>query len=178
MEVLPKRFAKHGLTVHPEKTKLIEFGRPRKSAASREKPNTPPDSNPGDGHGTGNGTFDFLGFTWYWARSRKGNWVIKKQTSKKRLKRTLKSYWEWCRKNRHMRIKEQHTKLCQKLRGFYQYAGVKCNYGALEAVLEGAKQAWRYWLGRRHKSRAIPWEKFHKMLDRFPLPRPRIIHQI
>ena len=178
MEVLPKRFAKHGLTIHPEKTKLIEFGRPRKSAASREKPNAPPDSNPGDGHGTGNGTFDFLGFTHYWARSRKGNWVIKKQTSKKRLKRTLKSYWEWCRKNRHMRIKDQHTKLCQKLRGFYQYAGVKCNYGALEAVLEGAKQAWRYWLGRRHKSRAIPWKKFHKLLERFPLPRPRIIHQI
>jgi group II intron reverse transcriptase/maturase len=178
MEVLPKRFAKHGLTVHPEKTKLIKFGRPWKSAASREKPNTPPDSNSGDGHGTGNGAFDFLGFTWYWARSRKGNWVIKKQTSKKRLKRTLKSYWEWCRKNRHMQIKDQHTKLCQKLRGFYQYAGVKCNYGALKAVLEGAKQAWRYWLGRRHKSRAIPWKKFHKMLARFPLPRPRIIHQI
>ena len=177
-EVLPKRFAKHGLTVHPEKTKLIGFGRPRKSAASREKPNPPPDSNPGDGPGTGNGTFDFLGFTWYWARSRKGNWVIKKQTSKKRLKRTLKSYWEWCRQNRHMRIKAQHTKLCQKLRGFYQYAGVKCNYGALEAVLEGAKQAWRYWLARRHKSRAIPWEKFHKMLERFPLPRTRIIHPI
>ncbi len=178
MELLQTRFADHGLTIHPEKTKLIEFGRPRTQAASREKPNTPPDSNSGGGHGTRNGTFDFLGFTWYWARSRKGNWVIKKQTSKKRLKRTLKSYWEWCRQNRHMRLQDQHLKLCQKLRGFYQYAGVTCNYGALEAALEGAKQAWRYWLGRRHKSRAIPWPKFQKLLERFPLPRPRIIHQI
>jgi group II intron reverse transcriptase/maturase len=178
MEVLPKRFAKHGLTIHPEKTKLIEFGRPRKQAASQEKPNTPPESKPGDGSSTGNGTFDFLGFTWYWARSRKGNWVIKKRTSKKKLKRTQKSYWEWCRHNRHMPIAEQYAKLCQKLRGFYQYAGVKCNYAALETVLESAKQAWRYWLGRRHRSRAIPWKKFNKMLARFPLPRPRIVHNI
>jgi len=178
MEVLPKRFAKHGLTIHPEKTKLIEFGRPRKQASSREKPDTSSGSKPGDGHGTGNGTFDFLGFTWYWARSRKGNWVIKKKTSKKRLKRTLKSYWEWCRTNRHLPTAEQHKKLCQKLRGFYQYAGVRFNYEALETVLEGVKHAWRYWLGRRHRSRPIVWEKFQKLLDRFPFPRPRIIHPI
>jgi group II intron reverse transcriptase/maturase len=178
MEELPKRFAQHGLTIHPEKTKLIEFGRPRKQAASQETPNTPPASNPGDGSGTGNGTFDFLGFTWYWARSRKGNWVIKKRTSKKRLKRTQKSYWEWCRINRHMLIADQYKKLSQKLRGFYQYAGVKCNYAAMETVLESVKHAWRYWLGRRHRSRAIPWPKFNKMLARFPLPRPRIIHNI
>jgi group II intron reverse transcriptase/maturase len=178
MELLPKRFAKHGLTIHPEKTKLIAFGRPGKQAASQEAPNTPPESNPGDGSGTGNGTFDFLGFTWYWARSRKGNWVIKKRTSKKRLKRTQKSYWEWCRTNRHLPIADQYKKLSQKLRGFYQYAGVKCNYAAMETVLESVKQTWRYWLGRRHRSRAIPWRKFNKMLARFPLPRPRIIHNI
>jgi group II intron reverse transcriptase/maturase len=178
MEVLPKRFAKHGLTIHPEKTKLIEFGRPRTKAASQEDPNTPSESNPDDGSSIGNGTFDFLGFTWYWARSRKGNWVIKKRTSKKRMKRTQKSYWEWCRANRHLPIAEQHQKLCQKLRGFYQYAGVSCNYAAMKTVLESVKQAWRFWLGRRHCSRAIPWDKFAKMLARFPLPRPRIVHNI
>jgi group II intron reverse transcriptase/maturase len=178
MEVLPQRFAKHGLTIHPEKTKLIAFGRPRKTAASPETPNTSPGSKPGGGPETGNGTFDFLGFTWYWARSRQGNWVIKKKTSKKRLKRTLKSYWIWCRTNRHLPLPEQQQKLSQKLRGFYQYAGVRCNYEALATVLEGVKRAWRYWLGRRHRSRPLIWEKFQKLFARFPLPRPRIIHAI
>jgi group II intron reverse transcriptase/maturase len=90
MEVLPKRFSKHGLTIHPEKTKLIEFGRPRNQAAPPAKaggtPNEPSGSKPAGAPGTGNGTFDFLGFTHYWGRSRQGNWVIKKRTSKKRIR--------------------------------------------------------------------------------------------
>jgi group II intron reverse transcriptase/maturase len=182
MEVLPKRFAKHGLTIHPKKTKLIEFGRPRKQAAPQAKaggkPNEPSGSKPGGGPGRGNGTFDFLGFTHYWGRSRKGNWVIKKRTSRKRIRRTKKSFWQWCREHRHMPIVEQHKKLCQKLRGFFQYAGVRFNYKAMESVLEDVKCTWKFWLSRRSHKGAIDWEKFQKLLKRFPLPKPRIIHQV
>jgi group II intron reverse transcriptase/maturase len=182
MEVLPKRFAKHGLTIHPAKTKLIEFGKPGSKAAPRRngrgKPNPPSASKPGGGSRSGNGTFDFLGFTHYWTRSRRGSWVIKRHTSKKRMKRTKKSIWQWCRTHRHVLIAKQYEKLCQKLRGFYQYAGIRCNYRAMESMLKTVTRAWRYWLSRRSHKGAIPWEKFEKLLRHFPLPRPRIIHNI
>ena len=182
MEVLPKRFAEHGLTIHPEKTKLIEFGRPRSQAApptqARGNPSKPPASKPGGESSSGNGTFDFLGFTHYWARSRRGSWVIKRHTSRKRVKRTIKSYWQWCRDHRHRPITEQHQKLSQKLRGFYQYAGVRCNYRAMASVRENVKRAWRYWLSRRSHKSDICWENYAKLLECFPLPQPKIIHNI
>ena len=182
MEVLPKRFAKHGLTIHPEKTKLIEFGRPRTGppaqATASASPNTPSASKPGGESGSGNGTFDFLGFTHYWTRSRKGYWVIQRRTSRKRMKRRQKSFWHWCRDNRHLPLAEQYATLCQKLRGFYQYAGIRGNYRAMESVLEALRRTWRYWLGRRSHKSMIPWDKFEKLLERSPLPKPRIIHNI
>jgi len=105
MSVLPKRFARYRLTIHPEKTKLVSFRKP----ARRET---------GD---TGNDTFEFLGFTHYWARSRLGDWVIKRRTAKKRVRRAKKTLWQWCRVNRHRSLKEQYEELGQKLRGHYQY---------------------------------------------------------
>ena len=82
MAVLPKRFARFGLTIHPQKTALVAFGKPTARAAVRQ----------------GTGTFEFLGFTHYWARSRQGYWVIKRRTAKKRLRRTLTARWQWCRR--------------------------------------------------------------------------------
>ena len=76
MDVLPKRMSKHGLTVHPEKTRLVRF-----------EPDDPNDSEKPDGEEHPPATFDFLGFTHYWGRSQKGKWVIKRQTSRSRLKR-------------------------------------------------------------------------------------------
>ena len=95
MAVLSKRFSRFGLTIHPKKTKLIRFGKP------------------GGGVGTaqGNGTFDFLGFTHYWTRSHRGNWVVKRKTRKKSVKRFLMSLWLWVRRNRHIPLKEQHKML-------------------------------------------------------------------
>ncbi|MDP6504372.1 MAG: reverse transcriptase domain-containing protein, partial [Planctomycetota bacterium] len=84
MEELTERFAAHKLTIHPEKTKMIKFGRP----PSRRAPHS------------GNGTFDFLGFTHYWARSRRGYWVLKRRTARKRIRRTAIALWQWCRRNR------------------------------------------------------------------------------
>jgi RNA-directed DNA polymerase len=59
--------------------------------------------------------------THYWARSRRGYWVIKRKTARKRLRRTTKALWRWCRANRHLPLKDQYRMLCQKLRGHFQY---------------------------------------------------------
>ena len=161
-DVLPKRFGRFGLTMNSEKTALIKFGKPGRFKL----------------FDTGNGTFDFLGFTHYWARSRRGYWVIKRKTARKRLDRFLKSLWKWCRKNRHMPLKEQYRVLCLKLRGYYQYFGIRGNYKVLETVLKHAERAWRYWLSRRCHKGGINWEKFQILRKSFPLPKPGIVHNI
>ena len=162
MEVLPKRFARFGLTIHPSKTKLVDFRKP----SGGDKPSTE------------NKSFDFLGFTHFWAKSRRGYRVIKRKTSKKRLKRTIRALWEWCRDNRHLPLKEQYQKLCQKLRGHIQYFGIRGNMRALERVIQEAKKAWQFWLSRRSQKANIIWQKFKLLMERFVLPKPRIVHQI
>ena len=162
LDVLSKRFARFGLTIHPEKTKLVSFRKP----------------GPKQGSGRGDGTFDFLGFTHYWATSRRGYWVVKRQTARKRLNRAIKALWQWCRANMHRPIVEQHKDLCQKLQGHYQYYGLRSNYEAMKVVFRRTQYAWRHWLSRRDRKHVITWEKFWKLLEKFPLPRPRIIHNI
>lgn len=162
MEVLPKRFERYGLTIHPEKTKLVKFGKPPK----KEQP------------GSKNETFDFLGFTHYWAKSRRGYWVIKRKTARKRQRRSIKSLCQWCKQNRHLPIEEQYQILCLKLRGHYQYYGILSNYRQLEKVYHQVMQGWRYWLNRRDNQRKVIWGKFKKTLTNFTLPKPRIIHAI
>ncbi len=162
MAVLPKRFSHYGLTIHPEKTKLVKFGKPPKKEQSGPK----------------NETFEFLGFTHYWAKSQRGYWVIKRKTARKRQRRSIKALWKWCKENRHLPIKEQYHKLCQKLRGHYQYYGIRSNYRQLEEVHQQAMKGWRYWLTRRDNQRKMIWAKFKEVLTRFILPKPRIIHAI
>jgi hypothetical protein len=162
MEVLPKRFAKYGLEIHPEKSRLLSFGKP----ASRKEVTR------------GDNTFDFLGFTHYWARSRQGYWVIKQKTARKKVMKTAQALWEWCKKNRHMDLGKQHRILCSKLRGHFQYFGVRCNMRAMEAVLYQAEQAWKYWLNRRSSKKALNWEKFQALRESMPLPTPKIIHNV
>ncbi len=159
MDVLPKRFEKYDLNLHPKKTTLISFSKP---AASMRKDKV-------------NGIFDFLGFTFYWAKSLKGYWIIKKKTAGKRLSRFMKMVWRWCKRNRHETIKEQYEILCSKLRGFYQYYGVRSNYKALEVVFEYTEKAWRRWLSRRsHKGKVLMVD----LRKQFSLPKPRIVHSI
>ncbi len=162
MAVLPKRFGRYGLTIHPEKTTLVEFRKPDSERKSDR----------------GKGTFDFLGFTHYWAKSRRGEWVIKRKTSKKRLCRAMKTIWQWCRFNRHEPFREQYQSLCLKLRGHFQYYGIRGNYLSLYLFFVHTYKAWRYWLSRRSHRSYISWEKFNKQLVKFPLPKPRIVHSI
>ena len=159
MEVLPKRFERYSLSLHPQKTRLIPFGKPMQK-------------------GKPQGTFDFLGFTYYWGRSLKGNWVIKKKTARKRRNRFMRILWSWCKANMHKTLREQHETLCSKLKGYYQYFGVRGNYKVLEVVYEYALKAWKHWLGRRHRNGKLSFRKFSSLLVRYPLPKPRIVHNI
>ncbi len=162
MDVLPKRFSRFGLRIHPTKTALRAFRKPDAREGSED----------------GNGTFDFLGLTHYWTRSRRGFWVIKRRTAGKRLRRTKKSLWRWCRTNRHAPLKYQYQMLCQKLRGHFLYYGIRGNFRLLEEVRRHAEKAWQYWLSRRGSKKAIGWEKFEKLLQTYVLPTPRIVHTI
>jgi group II intron reverse transcriptase/maturase len=162
MTALPKRFARLGLTIQPQKTRLVAFSKPSTRVAERP----------------GHGTCEFLGFTPYWARSRQGYGVIKRRTAQKRLRRTLKALGQWCRSHRHCPVVEQHQTLCQKLRGHYQYYGIRGNYRLLEGVVRHAERAWRYWLNRRSQKGTIPGNTIAWWQAHFPLPIPRIVHTI
>ncbi len=163
LEVLPKRFSKHGLTIHPEKTRLVSFRKPRGRAV-------PP-------RGVRPGTFDFLGFTHYWAKSRKGYWVIKRKTASCRFTRSLQSISKWCRKNRHAPIATQHKRLCQKLRGHFSYYGITGNSARLGSFRYHVERCWFKWLRRRHRHRPS-WPWFKRVLARYPLPPAIAIHSV
>jgi group II intron reverse transcriptase/maturase len=167
MEVVPKRFGKYGLTVHPTKTKLVPFRPPSPMTKDRNKP-------PHDRLGT----FDLLGFTHYWARSLKGYWVVKLKTASDRLSRAVRSMDSWCRANRHLSIKEQQQKLNEKLRGHYAYYGVTGNSGALSRFLHEVERRWRKWLRRRNRLRSLKWSVFRRLLQRYPLAPVRTVHSV
>ncbi len=162
MRVLAKRFNRFGLSLHPDKTKVVAFLRP---------------PHQGDGRDDGPGTFDFLGFTHYWARSRKGFWIIKQKTMTSRLCRALNSIGAWCRKYRHRPVREQHSTLSKKLRGHDNYYGITHNFRALQTFHEGVARLWRKWLHRRSQRGGMTWEKFQRLFEHYPLPKPRIMHR-
>jgi len=159
LEVLYQRMAKYGLTLHPEKTRLIDF--------------RPPDQHRG---GDRPGTYDFLGFTHYWGRSRKGNWAVQRKTAASRLGRTLKMINAWCRRNRHRPVSEQHQRLTVALRGHDAYYGITGNSEGLKRLRWQVERIWRKWLHRRSRKARMVWAKFKALLRRFPLPPARVVH--
>lgn len=165
LEVLPKRFEKYGLTIHPEKTRLICFQSPSRLAVD---PEGDPDAQPG--------TFDLLGFTHYWGKSRQGAWVIKRQTASSRFSRALSKVALWCRFNRHLPVSEQQLKLRQKLHGHYAYYGIRGNYAALNRFKFEVQRYWHKWLNRRNRQRELLWFRFNALLRRYPLPVPHLVH--
>jgi len=161
MEVLPKRFGKFGLTLHPEKTRLVPFIRPRKA-----------DPKPG----AESGTFDFLGFTHYWGRSVKGNWVVRRKTISKRLSSKIQGIGKWCRDNRHLPTKDQHKILSSKLQGHYQYYGINGNSSCIGAFRHAVTRLWFKWLNRRSRKGKRSWGSFNDLLKHYPLPMPKVMH--
>jgi group II intron reverse transcriptase/maturase len=161
LEVLPKRFGKYGLTLHAEKTRLIRFHRPdRGPTQTQAKKEAAPKS------------IDFLGFTLFWSRSKKGNWVIKRQTTRSRFWRAVGKIADWCRRNLHRPIREQYQSLRQKLLGHYQYYGVVGNGKSLWFFRMQLQGVWKKWLSRRGGKKKVTWERFDQLLQWLPLPRP------
>jgi RNA-directed DNA polymerase len=159
-DVLPKRFAKYGLTLHPEKTRLVPFRRPPYSK-----------DDDGTSKGSGVGTFDLLGFTLYWARSERGFWVIQLKTARDRFTRALSRLNEWCRRNRHQPVREQAKRIRRAVVGHFNYFGVIGNQGRLLALRRAVYRIWRSWLNRRSQRSRVTWAKMKAIHARYPLPR-------
>jgi group II intron reverse transcriptase/maturase len=166
LDVLPKRFGKYGLTLHPEKTRLVEFRRPTfrpgRGASQGRKP----------------GSFDFLGFTHLWGRSRQGRPVVQRRTARSRFTRSVQRIADWLRRHVHAPVGVQHQRLCQSLRGHFAYYGITGNAWALARFREAVLGVWRTWLARRRRGGWLSWEAFRSFLQRFPLPPARVVHSV
>jgi RNA-directed DNA polymerase len=160
LEALPKRFAKFGLTLHPQKTRLIEFGRQAYWKARRA--------------GAKPATFDLLGFTHLATLSRRGKFTVYVKTMNRRLRRSLNAISEWCQTHRHDDVELQWKSLNAKLRGHYGYYGRSTNFRSLVQFYRGVRRLWRKWLNRRTRGKTLTWDEFQELLDRFPLLNPRI----
>jgi len=173
MKVISKRFEKYGLTLHPNKTSLLDFRSP--SHFERRCEEQPNDGKRGRGRPQ---TFDLLGFTHYWGKSQRGNWAVMRKTMKSRLARSIQKIDQWCRENRHRPVREQWKKLCEKVRGHYAYYGITGNFRSLGKFFYQVYCCWQRWLNRRKNKRNFIWEKFNRLRDRMPLPSPKIVHSV
>ena len=162
-EVLPKRFAKYGLRLHPEKTRLVDFRRP---GSSNRRQSEPRESRPT--------SFELLGFTHFWGRSRRGKREVRRKTASKRFTRAIQRVREYCRIYRHLPLAEQHEGLVRKLLGHYAYFGVSGNVERLATFRHETFRAWQKWLDRRSHHGRMTWPRFNRMLRRYPLPLPRL----
>jgi RNA-directed DNA polymerase len=162
-EVLPKRFARFGLNLNLEKTKLVDFRIPQQQ---------------GPGNSQQNNSFSMLGFSHYWGRSWKGRWVVKRKTARESFTRALRKIGQWCRSNRHEKVEAQQQNLNRKLRGHYAYYGITGNYKALSKFYYEVKRQWLKWLNRRSHAGHMSWEVFDRLRDHYPLQPPRVVHSV
>jgi group II intron reverse transcriptase/maturase len=163
LAVLGKRLGKFGLQLHPDKTRLVDF-RPRRGPGDSDESSLPT-------------SFNFLGFSHVWGTSRKGYTVVKQFTAKDRLARSLKAFNQQCRLMRHWPLELQRERLCQMLNGHYGYFGISGNGRRLGKLHFRVRRLWYAWLSRRSWKSFLTWEKYERVLWRFPLPLPRIVHR-
>jgi len=162
-QALKSRFSKYGLEIHPTKSRKISFGRFERDNAEKQnrKPNT----------------FDFLGFTHYCDVSRKGNFKLGRKTSRKKFSAKCREMKHWLKAIRNrFKTKDWWNILAAKLRGHFQYYGVSENYADIEKFYKLTIRMVRKWLNRRSQKRKMSWEKFTSYLERYPLPKPKIVH--
>jgi group II intron reverse transcriptase/maturase len=162
LEVLGKRLERYGLTLHPDKTRFIDF-RPQRRGGTQPGCKEPP--------------FDFLGFTHTWVKSQKGKDVVRQTTAKSRLARALTAINDWCRDNRHRPLLWQYARLSAKLVGHMAYYGRTGNIRQVHRYRQQVTKLWRKWLERRTRSKRLTWARFNAFLERHPLPRAMIIHR-
>lgn len=161
LEVLPKRFEKYGLELHPKKTGLVPFEKPEQWTTRKE--------------GTlGPETFTFVGFNLLWGKSRKKKWVVKTSTARDRLSRALNDVYEWCKENRHNKVGWQYEQLMSKLRGHFNYYGITGNSRSLYRFAKQVKRIWFKWLNRRSQKRSMNWKQFTQMLVKYPIRVPKM----
>ena len=159
MRVLPRRLEKFGLHVNAKKTHLLACGKRHARRCSRRGKRPP--------------TFDFLGLTHYWGHSRKGYVRLKRKTSKKRLRRSLREMKLWLKQVRSLRkLPEIWTVAGQKLRGHFNYFGVTDNGSSLCLFEREVHHLLFKWLNRRSQKRSLTWEGFGRYKARHPLPSP------
>lgn len=158
--VLPKRMARFGLTLHPEKTRLLDHRQPPRSGGGTGKP----------------GTFDFLGFTHYWGVSfPKRLWIPKRKTARDRFRRSLAKIKAWMDASRHLSLPYQAQKLALKLRGHDQYYGIIGNSSSLARLRHCVAALWWKALARRSQRGFLSWAAFADILRRHPLAPARVI---
>jgi len=162
LAVLGKRLERFGLTLHPEKTRLLDFSRPPRSRTEGRSPTT----------------FDFLGFTWYWRRNKKGGWSVRCKTRRARLARAIRAIQVWCKEHRHVSVREQHAALTRRVQGHFNYFGVNGNTRSLRNFMHQVRRRWFKWLRRRSQRASLTWARFLDLLKAYPLPTPRIIVSI
>ena len=150
-----------GLHLHPEKTRLVPFASPRWEA-----------------RGKGPGTFNFLGFTWYWRKTRKGWWAATCKTMSARFARAIKSAHDFCRRHRHKPVKVQHDGLCRRLRGHFNYFGVNGNVRSLVLLRDQVSRIWFKWLNRRSQRQSLNWKRYKALQRVYQLPPARVTVEI
>jgi hypothetical protein len=167
LAVLPKRFGRYGLALHPDKTRLVPFNRPPQHTSATDPR-----------QGCPAGSFDLLGFTHYWGRARRGFWVVKRKTAQGRLSRALRTVAQWCRLHRHQPLAEQHHTLVQKLRGHFAYYGITGNGRSLQRFRDGVVRLWKKWLARRRRRGFLSWTVYGRLLQRYALPLAVVVHSV
>ena len=163
MQALRERFAKFDLELHPEKTRVISFGKYERENARRQKrrPNT----------------FDFLGFTHYCGCNHWGKFKVGRKTSRKKFCKKIRELSDWLRKVRNLcAVKVWWPILKAKLRGHYQYYGISGNWRAIARFYRLAEQLALKWLNRRSQQKSFSERSFSDYLEHYPLPKPRIVH--
>lgn len=160
-EALPKRLDKYKLILNEEKTKMVKFSRVKVQQGIHQE------------------TFNFLGFTFYWGKTRKGIVVPKLKTSSKTMDTKLKKVTEWIKNIRSKaKMKEIWGTFCAKVRGHTQYYGVSFNSKQIQKFHWEATGIVYKWLNRRSQKKSFSWEKFLQFMERFPLPKARIYHAL
>lgn len=159
LKQVSERFRSYGLAIHPEKTRVVDFRHPWESG---HKPQT----------------FDFLGFTHYWEKTRRGGYAVKAKTQGKKFRAALQRVEQWCKKNRHRPLREQHRLLSAKVQGHYAYYGIRGNFRSLANFQHQVRRRWHYWLMRRSRDRNGPGKArlWVVLTEHVPLPAPRIVH--
>ena len=159
LRAIDERLREYGLALNRDKTRLIRVGRYWQNNEKGGRPET----------------FDFLGLTHIAAKDRKGRYLVKRKTARKRFNRSLKAVAEWCRKHRHLPIAWQWKQLRLKLTGHYNYYGVRGNFAALARFRYESRRSWLNALKRR--SQKVNKDRLYKLIaSAFELPTPKITH--